>query len=423
VTVKGSDGAVLAKLPFGPLDGTVRSEQTVHYDIPADAHRDMLRVEPVVDATGGFHRAYVNLPAIPVVTDGVLGDPLHYNVPLHRLHASPVELAVNGTVAGATVSEASPVMLSVKATGALEGVSYMKDGAVINEPTPNTAAHPVLDNWMPDPTFPRPPKADYYGALAQFADGTIAYATGTWLDDNRDRVWVSYDFRQQDRWAARKLDATKIRDISGHALHGTLMQAWAGHGSLPHWVPVGYMHDALSFDGVSSEVDLGILVFPVGPLTVELMVKPDSVGRDQILLSQGGSVAALQLNADGTVSLSRTNDARLTDTAKGTTRLAAGKWTAIVATYDMRTLKLYINGRLDAQVASNGVKSTEGARIGGPFWGATDSKQMYAGQVARFRVLTGAATPAQIARDSATLDKVYNTALVAWAAQKGTDTH
>jgi hypothetical protein len=371
----------------------------------------MLQLEPTVDATGPakFHREYANLPPIPVVDDGVLGDPLYFNVPLHRLHEGQVYLTLNGS-SSQIVTVAAPVMLNVTSSdGArIEGVSYMKDGAVMNEPTSDTASMPLLDNWMPDPTLPSPPIADYYGALVQYADGSIAYTTGAWRDDAGHRVWLDYDFMKQDVWAVRKLDSNKIRDISGHGLNGTLIQASPSRGRLPEWTSIGYMHDALLFDGVGSMVNLGVTAFPVGPVTVELLVKPNSVGRRQAILNQGGDVASVTLETDGTVSVSRTNEARLADAVRGATRISADKWTYVVATYDMGMLRLYVNGHLDGEVTTTGVKSTEGAHLGGPFWGANVSSELYAGLIARFRVLTGASSADSIARDARSLLNIYN---------------
>lgn len=415
ITIRSGAGDVLAKLPVTPLTGNARSAASVMYTIPAAMKRDMLRIEPSVDAEGPqqFHRDYVNLPPIPVLTDGVLADPLYFSVPLHRLRTGRVQLEINGALASTPLAATSPVMLSVKSTDgpAVEGVSYMKDGDIINEPTPTTGSAPVLDNWTPDPTLPAPPRADYYGALVQFVDGSIAYSSGAWRDDGADRIWLDYNFMKQDRWAVKKLDDNKIRDISGHGLNGTLIKAAPTQGRLPEWTPVGYMHDALSFDGVSSMVELGITAFPIGPVTIELMIKPDAIGRKQDVLTQGGDVASIILEKDGTLSVTRSNEARLGDTIHGSTKISPNTWTYVVASYDMQSLRLYVNGRLDGKVSTSGFKSTEGARLGGPVWGASGSRELYAGQIARFRVLSGASTDAQIARDASSLQYVYSSLL------------
>jgi len=412
INIRNAAGVVLAKLPVALLSGLSRSAQSVTFNVPPFLGRDMLQIEATIEASGAarFHRDYVNLPPIPVVTDGVLQDPLYFNVPLHRLRAEKVQLTIDGTPTHSSTEVTSPVLLGVQSSGGaqIEGVSYMKDGAVIDEPAPETATSPVLDNWMPDPTLPAPPRADYYGALVQYKDGSMAYTTGAWRDDASDRVWLNYDFMKQDTWAVRKLESNKIRDISGHGLNGTLIQASPSHGKLPAWAPVGYMHDALAFDGAGSMVDLGITAFPVGPVTIELLIKPDVLGRKQDILVQGGDVASIVLESGGTLSVSRTNDARLSDTARSAARLTTNKWTYVVATYDMQTLRLYVDGHLDAQVASDGVKSTEGAHLGGPFWGASASGELYAGQIARFRVLMGASSSASISRDAASLLSIYN---------------
>jgi hypothetical protein len=411
--ISNSAGEEVARLPLAPVDGTAIAASTARWTVPITTPRDMLSLRIELTATGAkpFTRSYVNLPPIPVSDDEVLGDPLTFNVPLHKLQTHPATLLINSKAANADSNIPATRLLSVKAAGApaVEGIAYMKSGAVLNEPTPDTATKPLLDTWMPDPTLPQPPRADYYGALVQFVDGTIAYTDGAWENARRDRTWVDYQFLAQDRWAVAKLPDSKLRDISGHALHASLVQAVAAKGALPVWHSIGYMHDSLQFDGISSAVDMGITTLPVGPVTIELMIKPSEVGRKQVIMAQGGNIASLVLNADGTLSTDRLNDARLNDSAQGKTVLATNRWTYVVMTYDMQTLKLYIDGKLDGQVATVGLRSTEGSRLGGPFWGAAESGQMYHGEVARLRVFSGASTAAEIAHDARELTTVYST--------------
>ena len=173
--------------------------------------------------------------------------------------------------------------------------------------------------------------------------------------------------------------------------------------SLP-WQPIsGEVFDALKFDGISSAVDFSTQAYPMGPTTVELMIKPDEIGRKQALASQGGAVIDLVLEQDGTVSAQRLNEERGTDIAHGKTRLTAGQWACITGTCDLGHLRIYVNGKLDGETLSSGLRSTEGVRLGGPFWG---TEGFFKGLVARYRVLDGNSRPEQIALNAAALAKV-----------------
>ena len=413
IVLRSSAGEILARLPF-VLKGEDHMAQSVSWTPAAGLARTMVDVQVELAAESPkFKKTYLNLPPVPVLglSDGQLVDLLTYSVPLHRLHVSgPVKLLVNGKPGVEQTISPRLLSLSADASGSkLSGIAYMRSGAVINDPTPETAQSAVLDNWPGDPSWPTPPRYEYYGTLAQFEDGSIAYSNGyVFADDPQDRVWADYYFKKEDQYPQVKMGQDKLVDRSGRSIHGTLRQAVEGKGQSPQWESVGLLHDALAFDGVSSAVELPITAYPAGPLSIELMIKPADVNRVQNVLAQGGNAASIRLLANGTLSAMRCNEVRKDDVAQGKTAIAAGAWTYVVVTFDGSRLSLYVNGKLDCEVPSFGLRSIEGSRLGAPVWfNRGDSTGFYKGQIARFRILQGATPAEQISRDAGQLLATY----------------
>jgi len=315
--------------------------------VPATSGRSLINVKVELKAVSptAFQRTYVNLPPIPVLadSDSQLADPLTYNVPLRRLYTGgAVQLLVDGSADGDLAPLPWLLKVGVPAEAPkVAGVSYLRSGAIMNDPIPSTATQPVLDNWPGDPTWPTPPDWEYYGSLIQFVDGSIAYSNGRMFQEDRStRNWADYVFIEEDQWPQLKIGQNKLADRGGRSIHGTLATVKEGTGTTPEWTAIGYLHDALSFDGISSAVDFPVSAYPAGPVTAELLVRPRELGRVQTILSQGGDVCGVTLRPDGTLSVSRLNENRQYDVAVGTTALPVNEWASIVVTFDGTSLRL-----------------------------------------------------------------------------------
>lgn len=411
VILSRASGRELARLP-ATLEGAKADVANLIWPVPAEYAREMIDVQ--LELTGGYGAHYRNLPPIPVISDGRYADPLSFTVPLHRLFtAAPVRLSVSGHTESAVLP--APRILGITAAGApeLEGVSYLKSGAIINDPF-LFSRKPVLDNYPDDSLRNSPLSAEYYGALAQFTDGTIAYSNGLWCDlPGFERVHADYWFKNYTPSASGygPEQKDKLWDRGGRGYHGLLKQH-GDAGTPPQWVGLGEFHSALRFDGKGAVVDLpGAMGFPIGSATVELMLKPEGTGRAQAILCEGGELINVYLEADGKIRLRHCNSRREFDDVVGTSTLEPGKWHYVVGTYDMTKLTLYVDGKLEGEVATDGIRPNEGARIGYRFWGGVDPRQgewgYYQGQLARLRILQGATSPDQISRDTAELDAVY----------------
>ena len=238
VVLRDQHDKILARLPFA-LRADFLAVQTVSYPVSSAIVHDMLDVQVELAATGtrSFEKTYCNLPPIPVITDGQLSDPLYFSVPLHRLYTDQqISLCVDGSTSNTSIP--LPRILSVQAKGApnVGGVSYLRSGAIINDPTTETAIEPVVDNWPHDPTRHTCSPYEYYGALVQYADGSLAYSRGLWIQDpGIERTWADYHFEQERQWSYARDDSSKgkLFDRTGHGYHGTMKQVLPGKGSVP----------------------------------------------------------------------------------------------------------------------------------------------------------------------------------------------
>lgn len=389
-------------IPF-ELSGDKLAAQVLSWQVPGTLERDTIHV--VVEAESvsqgkSFRKRYINLPPVPVITSSELADPLTFSVPLHRLFVgSQAQLTINGN-RDALVTYA-PRLLSASVSGApsIEGISYMRSGAVINDPIPETATQAMIDNWPEDRTRHRLLTDEYYGALIHLKDGSIAYAAGAWTQNSQTtRVWADYNFCATLDYTGK--EPSRLFDRSGHDYHGTLLDSEKTKAKL-QWAPLGHLYDALVFDGRSTAINLpGAKSFPIGPITIELLIKPDEIGRLQAILTEGGEQINISLATDGRVRARHANTRREYDDAFSQTKLKQGEWALIVATYDMNTLRLFLDGKLEAEIKTDGMRPNEGARLGAPFWSSSDPRGegegYLKGEIARFRILDGATSESDI---------------------------
>lgn len=407
IIVSKTTGEEITRFPF-KLDGGKIDATTVLYESDRSVPAFDITIELAAEAgqqAGSFQNRYINLPPVPVAAADFV-DPLYYSVPLHRLYTKErVNVKVNGKI-GVSRST-SPRLLNTDATQPILGVSYLKNGAIINDPTGDTASAPVVENWPDDPTTLLPAN-DYYAALVEFKDNTIAYTSLATVDSNSDqRIWCDYIFRKENMFDIKPVGKNKLVDRSPRQRHGTFVEEKESKLALPQWVSIVPQHDALRFK--KSVVSLPLSAFPAGPLTIELLIKPASFGKAQSLISQGGRCLNLAIAPDGTIVAERMGNSRLTQHVQSSEKAVLDQWNYVVGAYDGRYLKLYLNGKLQGQVESFGVRTLESASLGG---GAKvgvppDLANEFDGQMARLKILSGASNTAEIQIDTDTLRSIY----------------
>jgi hypothetical protein len=105
--------------------------------------------------------------------------------------------------------------------------------------------------------------------------------------------------------------------------------------------------------------------------SAEIWASPSAHAVDRRLFSKEGASGTrpgwrMNVNTNNRVSASRLDASGVADTATSTTTLAAGTWYHLVVTYDGANLRLYVNGTLEATVAStrSAGSTTNALRIG-----------------------------------------------------------
>ena len=193
-------------------------------------------------------------------------------------------------------------------------------------------------------------------------DGTVA-------DVSVDAARVPFFFYPCDRDTGGLLI-----DRSGYEHHGYLGGKGYGGG---HLARTGYRHDhtgpvrpggdksrpawgrdeagrgLLHFDGASYAMIQGGTAFPYAA-TYECALRPTSLGREQGILGAANGQVSLVLLEDGRVRASRAGAVegmggskpprRETVSVTSSARVAAGKWSHVAVAYDLRELKLYVDG-------------------------------------------------------------------------------
>ncbi|EIP99189.1 hypothetical protein OpiT1DRAFT_03699 [Opitutaceae bacterium TAV1] len=419
LTLRNAVGYPLVTLPWGPISGRNAEAVTITWNVPVGTARDMLTPEVTVQAAT-FSQTYRQLAPVPVVTNSVQADMLYFSVPLHRLLTGEQPVLLVNNRKETKVALPGPRLLQIAPPApanpapSVTGISYLKNGFIINDPTPDTAARPVIDNWLSDPLHTGMITRDYYGALVSYADGTIAYSTGCWAADAaRPDTIASYQFELESAFPKTKVGRDKLIDTSGHAFHGTL--GAPDKTARPAWKNLSDRWDALEFNGKNTFVNIPLSAMPAGPVTVQLLVLPaEKPGRLQELFMQRGANLSLRITAGGKFEARRLNARRSFDTVPGTTILQPGQWYHITATYDMTRLRLYVNGIEEASVPSDGLRSPEQIRLGGPFGETandsiidrTRNNSYFKGRIGRLCILGGPASPDAIADDHRELAKI-----------------
>ena len=115
----------------------------------------------------------------------------------------------------------------------------------------------------------------------------------------------------------------------------------------------------LSFDGTNDYASIaGCTAFP-GACTYELSVRPAENGREMGLVGAPNGQIEIVITPDGAVCTSRSGAVegmggsaptrKFTQSVTSKARLAVGEWAKIAVTYDLRTIRLYVNGALEGE--------------------------------------------------------------------------
>lgn len=170
------------------------------------------------------------------------------------------------------------------------------------------------------------------------------------------------------RGAAAATVSTAVVESSGNDAHGTL--SGASGTALPYyvaspWTPFG---QALYFDGVdrngnSQGVDCGSAIAQVAAgnaFAVEARVRRDAQDRTEVVVGRWGGTTATDNYmiyfdaADNVVHCAVTDSVPAVVTLAGSTPVLAGQTAVVAMTFDLITLRLYVNGVREATTVPAG---------------------------------------------------------------------
>ena len=301
----------------------------------------------------------------------------------------PPTVAITSPTNGVTVSGAVNVTAAATDNVAVASVQFQLDGANLGAPI--TTA-PYTDSWN---TAGAANGGHTLTAVAVDTSGNKATSAPVTVTVNNTSLVASYSFSEGG--------GTTTADGSGNGNTGTLSNA--------AWTTSGKSGDALTFNGTNSAVvanDSTSLHLTTG-MTLEAWVDPTS------LSNSGGNwcaaVAKEHLNSSNDIAYALYAAAG-TNTppavhilvngqdygAQGASALTLNTWTFLAATYDGKTLKMYVNGGLVGSKSITGkiTVTTNPLKIGGDW-----SNEMFTGTIDSVRVDNLALTQSQIQSDMA----------------------
>ena len=182
-----------------------------------------------------------------------------------------------------------------------------------------------------------------------------------------------------------------LLDVSGWEHHGRLLSGKSDYGG-GHLNYTGYNHyhngyaapadgrfskrfkrdpdgrGYLTFNGSNDYVMvMGGTAFP-GAFTYELSVRPAALGREMGLLGTANGQVNVTLLADGALRVEKTGardangaeaNTRFTRACVSSSRIEPGVWTKVAVTYDLRLLRLYVNGTACGEVSVGPMRNHE----------------------------------------------------------------
>ena len=129
-------------------------------------------------------------------------------------------------------------------------------------------------------------------------------------------------------------------------------------------------YEALRFNGTNEySIVMAGTAFP-GASTYEVSVRPAEIGREMGIVGSGNNQISIDLLADGRVRAARRseNEGVAGAPRKGAfvdrkvvseARLEPGKWTKLQVVYDLRKLRLYVNGAVQGEIDSAPIANHE----------------------------------------------------------------
>jgi hypothetical protein len=383
----------------------------------------VIRVRASLELADGKRLDFANLPDIAVVRGVSYTDQLYYNVPLHRMADSSrsLRMLVNGIdgADGKAAMHEGVRVIDYKLTGdaGKAEVTSMCNGHLLRflAPLDVTGAEAVSPGQGDRPIVLRKRDAnvsgaycdwrkpmsrdgeDYYAALVQFADGKWAYSPTVWSTPSTDYddTSVLWSFVPQGK------NQTSFEDWSGHEAPAVLM----GQGKLAFDAQANNL-SWLKLDG-KQVLSAPLSYAPNGPMSVDVIIKPKSADRTNVICYQRGAQMSLIIRPDGLLEARRlpANRSHPDPLVKinSQSRLLAGQAYHVVVTYDGAKLSMYLNGQLQSQRPCDGTRSTERCTIGGNIVDGV-SKEIddievsggFEGNMLRMHVITGAWTPQQV---------------------------
>jgi hypothetical protein len=239
---------------------------------------------------------------------------------------------------------------------------------------------------------------DRYTSVVRFTDDTIAYLPPVTVDAPTlefaqtvdDYVFSPGEKVLYDRGPLQ-------RDIhlseNAQALMPDILQDQPGQP----W----YAH----FSG-KQEINLGQLACPPGPMTVELWCRISEIGKVMPIYGSWPPVLNVYVDQAGKLRVLRLDRGHYARQLTSDVTLNAGQWYHIVATWDSRLIRLYVNGQASGQpVEALGVRSVEYACLGKAGWypniiNSSPVLNLFEGDIARYRTL-------QMALDDDVIGQIY----------------
>jgi hypothetical protein len=257
----------------------------------------------------------------------------------------------------------------------------------------------------------------------QSITGSMVTTTGA-LRIGGNGIWGEYFEGVVDevRVYARALSAAEIRTDMGMAVTSGLVAAYGfdeGTGSVASdasgggqagtiagaaWAAQGRFGKALRFDGIDDRVSVAdsSALDLTNRFTMEAWVNPSTLtGWRTVLMKEAADGLAYGVyandNAPNPAAYARAAADGASRGSSGATQLRVNAWTHLAATYDGRTLRMFVNGVLVGAEAMSGALVTSGnvLSIGGSLvWGGH-----FEGLIDEVRIYNRALAPGEIRAD------------------------
>ncbi|MDP0498084.1 MAG: LamG-like jellyroll fold domain-containing protein [Verrucomicrobiota bacterium JB024] len=387
------DGEVLLDKTSPVIDFTKMEPWMAETLVPDELEAPtLLKVEASFKSAGGKSVTYYHLPDVMVAETHSYGDQLYYNIPVHRLAPADQGLfvSVNGVEEGPatgsglfTVDYAADGPDSTLVAGSRRGhlmrflapldvvgaeVTKLNEQVTVS-PRPADAPQASAE-WQARWSYAER-GAEYFAAVAQFADGTWAYSPTVYCEPvvKRDRLlaeWVFSGPKPALMGNVAGLDKPQAI-IEDRSIYGNNLPIPEDCGS--KFIDLPGNGRALRFDGrtlLKPEDDSAAN----GPVAVEALFRLTEANKYQVIAMQRGAQATLVIEDDGHLAALRLAEFRRHPNpftkAYSQLPLEAGRFYHAVVTYDGRELSLYLDGELQESVPCVGTRSTEGFALGGP---------------------------------------------------------